>query len=51
MEKLLLGLPMASATATFVESYRDECFAPAPGMNMTQREAKEAPYKITYSSC
>lgn len=50
MKKLILGLSIATlaATPTFAESYRAECFAPAPDSKMIQHDAKEGPYKIAF---
>jgi ribose transport system substrate-binding protein len=53
MKKLLLGLSIASmatmaSTTTFAESYRAECFVPAPGTSMIQSAEKEGPYKIAF---
>lgn len=53
MKKLFLSLSIAtiatmSATTSFAESYRAECFAPAPNTSMIQREAKKGPYKIAF---
>lgn len=50
MKSILLGSVMAAAMATgsMAENYRSECFAPAPGSEMIQYDAKDGPYKIAF---
>lgn len=50
MKKLLLGTAFAAVTAStsFAETYRVECFAPAPGTGTIQGVASDGPYKIAF---
>ncbi|PWJ21652.1 sugar ABC transporter substrate-binding protein [Jannaschia seohaensis] len=50
MRSLLLGSAVAFATAgiAMADTYRPECFAPAPGTSTISYEAKEGPYKIAF---
>lgn len=50
MKKLLLSsaIAVASAGVAFADTYRPECFAPAPGTSMLSYEAKEGPYKLAF---
>ena len=50
MKKLLLGTALVAATSTaaVAETYRAECFGPAPGTTTIQGEAKDGPYKIAF---
>ncbi|QBF30251.1 sugar ABC transporter substrate-binding protein [Thalassococcus sp. S3] len=50
MKKLLLSsaIAMASAGVAFADTYRPECFAPAPGTSTKSYDAKEGPYKLAF---
>jgi ribose transport system substrate-binding protein len=50
MKKLLLGTAFAALTSTaaMAETYRAECFAPAPGTTTIQGVAKDGPYKMAF---
>jgi len=50
MKKLLLSsaFAVAAASMTFADTYRPECFAPAPGTSTISYDAKEGPYKIAF---
>ncbi|MFS4579990.1 sugar ABC transporter substrate-binding protein [Phaeobacter sp. C3_T13_0] len=50
MKKLLLGTAFAAmmSTAAMAETYRAECFAPAPGTSFVQGVAKDGPYKMAF---
>tara|TARA_R110000744_G_C19369002_1_gene562249 strand:+ start:1807 stop:2892 length:1086 start_codon:yes stop_codon:yes gene_type:complete len=50
MKKLVLGLSVAiiAASSAFAESYRAECFVPAPETSMIQYDAKKGPYKVAF---
>lgn len=50
MKNLLLGSAMllASTSLAFADTYRPECFAPAPGTSTKSYEAKEGPYKLAF---
>ena len=50
MKKLLLGTAMTvmAASGSMADTYRAECFAPAPGTSTIQGEAKDGPYKIAF---
>ncbi len=50
MKKLLLGTAFAAmaSTAAYAETYRAECFAPAPGTGTIQGTAVDGPYKIAF---
>lgn len=50
MKRMLLGTALAVATAASAsaDTYRPECFGPAPGTGTIQREAKDGPYKIAF---
>ena len=50
MRRLLLGstLMIAAAGVAAAETYRPECFAPAPGTSTISYEAKTGPYKIAF---
>ena len=50
MKNLLLGSTMmiAAAGMATAETYRPECFAPAPGTSTISYEAKTGPYKVAF---
>jgi ribose transport system substrate-binding protein len=50
MKKLLLSsvIAMASSSVAFADTYRPECFAPAPGTSTISYDAKDGPYKIAF---
>ncbi|WP_298842424.1 sugar ABC transporter substrate-binding protein [uncultured Roseobacter sp.] len=50
MKKLLLSsaIFVASAGVAFADTYRPECFAPAPGTSSVSYDAKEGPYKLAF---
>jgi ribose transport system substrate-binding protein len=50
MKTLLLGSTLMIATAgiAVAETYRPECFAPAPGTSTISYEAKTGPYKVAF---
>jgi ribose transport system substrate-binding protein len=50
MKSILLGstIAVASASMAFAETYRPECFSPAPGTSTISYDAKEGPYKIAF---
>ena len=50
MKKLLLSSAMAVAASStaFADTYRPECFAPAPGTSTISYDAKEGPYKLAF---
>ncbi len=50
MRKLLLStaFAVASAGVAFADTYRPECFAPAPGTSTISYDAKEGPYKLAF---
>lgn len=52
MKPMLLGTALALAIATSAsasaDTYRPECFGPAPGTGTIQSEAKDGPYKIAF---
>lgn len=50
MKKLLLNSAMALASAGVVsaDTYRPECFAPAPGTSTISYDAKDGPYKLVF---
>lgn len=50
MKTLLLSsvFAVAAAGASFADTYRPECFAPAPGTTTISYPAKEGPYKIAF---
>lgn len=50
MKKLLLTTALVgmSATGAFAETYRAECFAPAPDTTTISYDAKDGPYKIAF---
>jgi len=39
---------LATSTIVHAESYRPECFAPAPDTGLIQYDAKEGPYKLAF---
>ncbi|KIC48020.1 sugar ABC transporter substrate-binding protein [Tateyamaria sp. ANG-S1] len=50
MKTLLMSSAIAIAWAgiAFADTYRPECFAPAPGTSSIQYDAKEGPYKLAF---
>ena len=50
MKKLLLSSAIAFASASFAsaETYRAECFAPAPGTSTLSYDAKDGPYRLAF---
>jgi ribose transport system substrate-binding protein len=50
MKYLMLGTALATFVASHAsaETYRAECFAPAPGTATIQGEAREGPYKMAF---
>lgn len=50
MKKLLLSsaLALASAGMASADTYRSECFAPAPGTSTISYDAKDGPYKLAF---
>lgn len=50
MKKFLLGSAVALtlAAAASADTYRPECFSPAPGTGTIKYEAKDGPYKIAF---
>lgn len=50
MKKLLLSsaIALASAGAAFADTYRPECFAPAPGTSTISYDAKDGPFKLAF---
>ena len=50
MKKLLLSsaIAVASAGVAFADTYRPECFAPAPGTSTISYEAKDGPFKLAF---
>ncbi|MEM7060883.1 MAG: sugar ABC transporter substrate-binding protein [Pseudomonadota bacterium] len=50
MKTLLASSAIALTTAgiAFADTYRPECFAPAPGTSTIQYDAKEGPFKVAF---
>lgn len=50
MKNVLLGSTLMFATASMAsaDTYRPECFAPAPGTSSISYDAKDGPYKIAF---
>jgi ribose transport system substrate-binding protein len=50
MKNLLLStaLFVASTSVAFADTYRPECFAPAPGTSTISYDAKDGPYKLAF---
>jgi ribose transport system substrate-binding protein len=50
MKNLLLStaLLVASTSVAFADTYRPECFAPAPGTSTISYDAKDGPYKLAF---
>ncbi len=43
-----LAATLATTTPAHAETYRSECFAPAPDTGMIQYDAKDGPYKLAF---
>ncbi|MEM9228747.1 MAG: sugar ABC transporter substrate-binding protein [Pseudomonadota bacterium] len=50
MKKLLLttAIALAGAGTAWADTYRAECFAPAPGTSTISYDAKDGPYKLAF---